>query len=214
MKLIDLTGRQFERLTVVSLVRRIHTDNGLRTQNYALWLCRCECGNKVEVLGSNLRQKTTRSCGCLQRERARMTQLKHGMHGSAEYLAWSSMVNRCRNPRNHAFPRYGGRGITVCERWLSFEHFFADMGTRPTPAHSIERMDNACGYSPENCRWATRREQCNNTRANRRITVAGQTWTIAQWAAIIGVKRQTLYKRVEAGWPAERVLKEFVGGEA
>lgn len=119
------------------------------------------------------------------------------------------MKDRCHNPNSPAFDRYGGRGIRVCERWRdSFANFFTDMGPRPTPKHSLDRIDNSGNYKPENCRWATDVEQAQNMRKNRFLTHDGRTLCASEWARVIGVKPGTLERRLNAGWSVERALTE------
>ena len=132
---------------------------------------------------------------------------KHGMEGSPEYYVWGSMKDRCLNPNNGQYKDYGGRGIVVCRRWLdSFKAFFDDMGPRPTTRHTIERKDNQGGYSPENCIWATRKEQCRNKRDNRRITYKGETLCIAEWAEVFGMSSGLISSRINAGWTIHDVF--------
>lgn len=155
----DLAGQQFGRLKVLKVAA-----------DRKRWICECSCGKRKEVNGYCLRKGISRSCGCLQKERARAAQLKHGdtNHNGAisrEYVCWRSMRSRCSNRNNKSWDRYGGRGIKVCERWeKSFENFLADMGRKPSPEHSIERMENSSNYEPGNCKWATRSEQMKNRR--------------------------------------------------
>lgn len=126
---------------------------------------------------------------------------------SPEYRTWNNMTQRCTNPKHTNFHRYGGRGITVCERWLnSFAAFLEDMGPKPTPKHEIERKDNDKGYSPDNCRWATHKEQCRNFGRNRLLTFDGKTMCISAWAEHLGIHRQTLKHRLDSGWTLERAL--------
>lgn len=123
------------------------------------------------------------------------------------YATWSGMRSRCLNPRNKRWRRYGGRGITICERWNSFEAFQADMGPRPSPDHTIEREDNDGPYSPENCRWATRREQSRNRACNRFVEIEGQTYRAIDLARITGRRLDTIMKRVARGLPYEQVIQ-------
>lgn len=198
-RLNDIQGRQFGRLTAIA--RR-----GLRHRK-AMWLCRCVCGSEREFQGSDLVRGRTQSCGCIGRERS----TTHGSYGSAEYNVWASMVQRCLNPKNDAFPRYGGRGITVCERWRDFANFFADMGPRP-PGLTLERTDNARGYEPGNCVWATHRDQSLNRRSNVVLTHAGRSMTARQWADERGLSYTALVQRIRAGWPASKALETPLRG--
>ncbi len=133
--------------------------------------------------------------------------IRHGMRRTRIYRIWSAMKNRCFNPKNKDYPRYGGRGIAVCERWLKFENFLADMGERPL-SMSIDRIDNDGNYEPGNCRWATRMEQQNNQRKNRFFVLNGVTKTLSEWASCLGINRNTLQTRFQRGWPAERALSK------
>jgi hypothetical protein len=154
---LDLTGRRFGKLTGASFS---HVDKHRKVH----WLCRCDCGGEKVVATASLRSGKTVSCGCVQKAS------HFEIHGYAkkqgrpsEYRIWTLMRDRCRNPKNNRWDRYGGRGISVCERWDSFEAFLADMGPRPSLKHSIDRKNNDGNYEPGNCRWATTTEQANNT---------------------------------------------------
>lgn len=140
-------------------------------------LCRCECGTTKPIRSDGIQTGRAQSCGCLRAERLRQAlaglsreerlrraSRRHGMTGTPEHAAWSRMRSRCNNPRNNSYKNYGGRGIKVCDRWESFENFYADMGPRPSPDHSLDRKDNELGYGPANCRWATYSEQIRNRR--------------------------------------------------
>jgi hypothetical protein len=206
---IDLTGVVFGRLVGV---RRVGKD----PQGRATWLCECSpshggCGGSHITTCDSLRQGHAMSCGCLRRsalgERSRKHGHSSGYQKTSEYQTWRSMNARCRDPANRAYARYGGRGITVCDRWREdFAAFLADMGTKPSPRHSIDRTDNAGPYSPDNCRWATDTEQNRNTRFNVVIEYAGRRLCIAAWAEAVGLTYTALRKRIGRGWPLDRAL--------
>lgn len=183
----------------------VHVD-GKASDGHKIWLCVCDCGRTKKVLRSNLIHRT-RSCGCLLREGARKGSFKHGLSHTNEHSIWRRMIQRCGDSNHRAFNRYGGRGIKVCERWLSFPNFYKDMGPRPSKQHSIDRKNNDQGYSPENCHWATWVEQATNTRANVRLTFNGTTQCLSQWERVLGLTRGRLHARLKSGWSIERALK-------
>lgn len=126
---------------------------------------------------------------------------------SPEYVVWRGMLTRCNKASNPNYPRYGARGIKVCERWQAdFTNFLADMGRRPSLSMTLERLDNDGDYTPENCVWATKKAQANNRRSSRFITYLGVERTLAGWADAIGVRAGTLHYRFKSGWPVERAL--------
>lgn len=166
------------------------------------WLCRCDCGNEKPVASAVL-TRGVKSCGCLTAQILRSHAVTHGMHGTTVHARWERMMQRCARPG-----RYTDLGIRVCERWQVFEHFLADMGEPPTPAHTLDRIDNSKGYESGNCRWATMREQQNNRSNNRLIQAFGRTQTLQQWADEMQINQTTLGDRLSRGWPIERALKE------
>lgn len=181
-RLLDLTRQRFSLLTVVAY-------QGADRHHHSVWQCACDCGKTCLVTTNNLRKRrlATRSCGCL-----RGGPTTHGKSKSPTFGIWAGLKTRCYNTRHHSYPYYGGRGITVCERWLnSFENFVADMGECP-PELSLDRIDNDGNYEPSNCRWATRKEQAVNNRANVFIDHEGERWTRSQWATRIGVSASLL----------------------
>lgn len=191
----EMVGKKFSRLTVLS--RADNTPAGKPR-----WNCECECGSEVVTGGYGLRSGNSKSCGCYQIERVKT----HGLYEAREYGIWGAMFQRCNNPRNKIYVRYGGRGISVCESWANFENFISDMGPRPSTGHSLDRIDNDGNYCPSNCRWATRREQQNNTRRNVHITANGETMTIAQWARKISATPGKLWGRKARGWTDSEII--------
>ena len=155
------------------------------------WLFQCDCGNKKEIRIDGVKSGKTRSCGCGNI----VFHKKHGYYGTRTYQSWIQMKNRCLNPRHISFENYGGRGINVCSKWLDFEGFLEDMGDRPK-GRSLDRIDNNKGYSKENCKWSTQKEQSNNKRNNHQITFQGKTQNITQWADELGLNRNTLYGQI------------------
>lgn len=200
-KFIDLTGQKFNRLRVIEL-------SGKNKQSRYKWLCKCDCGNEVIVNGTHLSSKHTQSCGCFQKERASKTSIRHNMRFTSEYNIWCKMKERCYSKNSTGYKYWGGRGIKVCEEWEnSFINFYKDMGDRPKEM-SIDRIDNNKGYSKENCRWATRRQQARNTRRNRMLTYMGETKCLAEWAEKLNLKPATIFMRLRRGWNIEKAFNK------
>jgi hypothetical protein len=195
----DLTGLQFNNLTVTEFSHKDHRNN-------ALWLCQCVCGNMTHVSTTDLRRGKTKSCGCLKRHTSNTIPAPHGLYKTPEYTVWGAMHTRCRNPNQPHYKHYGGRGITVDPRWDDFTNFLADMGPRPSLQHSIERIDNDKGYGPDNCKWATQTEQCRNTSRNHWIDTPRGRFVLTEAAAEYGLRKDTLRARLKAGWPVEKAL--------
>lgn len=208
----NLAGLVFTRLTVIRCV-------GVTKGRNAVWLCRCSCGNETTVAGGHLVDGGTQSCGCLASENVAERNRKHGLSGSPEFNVWTNIKTRCFNPKSDHAEWYSERGIRMCDRWKnSFVLFRLDMGERPTPAHSIERINNnghySCGHCShcvgmgwtKNCRWATASEQAHNRRNSRWLTINGRIKLISEWAAEHGLWQSTLTRRIERGVSPDKLL--------
>lgn len=197
-KIIDMVGKRFGRLVV--------TARGKNSQDgKPQYVCICDCGNTCLVRGKLLRTGRTQSCSCYRYEQLNKALTKHGYCFTKTYQSWVGMKDRCLNPQSKFYKNYGGRGITVCDRWMKFENFLSDMGHRPK-RKSLERIDVNRGYEPSNCCWATMRQQANNKRNTVRITYNGVTQTISAWADQLGIPRTTINVRYHKGLPPEQVL--------
>lgn len=195
-RFIDLTGQRFGKWTVI--------DEAIRHNSpLTYWNVVCDCGYQTAVPGPAMRRG--RSSCCINCRR-----ITHGKSRSPEYTVWIGMRQRCNNPLNEQSADYGERGISVCKEWHSFDVFYADMGKRPSPKHTLERKDNDLGYSKANCKWATWAEQTRNKRSNRLITFNGKTMCLADWAVEVGISFNGLRNRLQRGWSIERALTEPV----
>lgn len=214
----DLRGSPpFDRLTVIEYAGR--TRGGDNT-----WLCRCQCGKLSTVTTTSLTSGNTKSCGCKRAELIGLTNLSHGYTRNRkrtnEYVSWKAMRQRCYDPAHSHYECHGGRGITMCQRWReSFVAFLEDMGQRPSDGHSIDRINNAtghysCGKCDEcvankwtaNCRWVDAVAQARNRRTNLLLTLRNETLCVAAWVEKLGIPGHVIYRRIAAGWPAERAL--------
>ncbi|NJP37166.1 hypothetical protein [Alkalicoccus luteus] len=197
MQMINLKGKKFNRLRVI---RRINIGKpGVH------WVCVCDCGNHKTIDGASLRKGLTRSCGCIQKENAAKAQIKHGnsKRGSRTrlYRIWSSMINRCTNPKYNESHYYSERGISICHEWRSFESFMAwALSSGYEPGLTIDRLNNDLGYSPDNCKWSTVKEQALNRRSNFLVEYRGETKPLKQWADELGFNYRKTHRRLKSGW--------------
>jgi hypothetical protein len=198
-------GERHNRLTSVGFV-------GER-KGQPRWIFRCDCGTEKEMAFGAVRAGAIRSCGCLIGEANRKRLLKHGYQGSPIYISWQGAKGRCLNPKNKSYPNYGGRGITICDRWKdSFEAFLEDIGEQPAGL-SLDRIDVNGNYEPGNCRWATQSQQMVNLRSSRRINHEGETYSIPEFASLMSVNLANLYYRLRAGHDPMRAVEALRAGK-
>lgn len=190
-----LKGKEFGKLTVKEYL-------GINDNRQAEWRCKCSCGNKTIATTAQLKFGKKKSCGCLQKEKAST----HQMSGSRPYRIWLGMKSRCGNEDAWNYQRYGGRGISYAKRWENFENFWEDMKDGYSKDKTLERKDNNGDYTPENCRWATVKEQNRNKRNNVKLTLNGETKTASEWSNQLDIPLKTIYERVNQGWNDKRVL--------
>lgn len=180
---------------------------GPNWQKCIRWWCRCKCGSEVLVFGTILRNGRSKSCGCRKIEK--MT--THGCSGrvhrklTTEYSIWGKILDRCNNPRNKQYPRYGGRGISVCKRWYKFENFLEDMSKRPSN-FNIDRINNNGNYCKRNCRWASKRLSALNRENSISIRYRGQTKYLTEWADYLNIPRWVIYNRMRRGYSFKRAI--------
>jgi len=203
-KIVDITGHNYNRLTVIRFYGIV--EQGAKKQKRAAWVCECDCGNTVIATSNALRKNNTRSCGCYKTEVVRKPKT-HGYSRTPIYVTWTNMIARCEHESRPDFDHYGGRGIRVCPRWRgSFECFLEDMGERPFPRASLDRINVDGNYEPGNVRWATQKEQTRNTRRNHLLTISGVTKAISAWAEDGGVSQRTVLSRIVRGWSPEEAV--------
>ena len=191
-KLIDLTGRRFGKLVVIERAENV----GKRIK----WKCQCDCGKQTVVYGENLVKGHTTSCGCYRDDMRGKLHHKHGMKHARIYTVWCKVKDRCYQPSNSSYPRYGGRGITMCDEWrddpMSFINWSYENGYDENAGYgecTLDRIDNSKGYCPENCRWVDEKTQANNRRSNLLIAHNGETKTLAQWRDHFGMTQSKAY---------------------
>mgnify|MGYP001097323176 CR=1 FL=1 len=191
---IDTSCQKFGSLTAIK-------ENGKTKNGKIKWLCKCDCGNETVSYSSNLRSGHAKTCGDKTIHRK-----THSMSYTRPYRIWGAMISRCSRKTDINYHNYGGRGITVCDKWKTFQGFWDDMKEGYSDNLSIDRLNNNKGYYKENCRWATREEQDNNTCRSRKITFMGETQTLTQWAYELNMNPKTLDFRFRNGWSVERAL--------
>lgn len=199
--IINLVGNKYGRLTVISFAGIKHKQ--------AAWNCLCECGRVTVVCSQSLKRGGTRSCGCLRDEltRGRNSNENTGFVGTRLYVIWQGMLQRCENPNNPGYKRYGGRGITVCTEWHDFQIFRAWALTHGyKDVLTIERIDVNSGYNPFNCIWIPWKIQPRNQERNKKITINGETHILSDWLSMFHIKKSTYRRRKELGWSTERAL--------
>ncbi len=199
MRKILLSGQKFGRLLV------LHEDES-KAYKEPHWVCKCDCGNTKSLPSFRIRKGITKSCGCLASETCAMRGYRHGGFGTVEYASWNAMLSRCYNNKVDSYKHYGGRGIVVCEEWLKFENFIRDMGKKPRKNYSIDRIDVDGNYEKSNCRWATPKVQSRNKRNNRWVELNGERLVLSDWAVRVGIKVDTLWRRLKYGWSEEKTL--------
>jgi hypothetical protein len=206
-KPVDMVGWKSEYLAVIGTAPIVIPGS----KQGVYWLVRCSfCGESRELPGTMLRAGKFRSCGCSKFSQNASLALRHGMSNNPEYGAWRAMRARCSNPKLKCYHNYGGRGIQVCAEWAeSFEAFYRHIGPRPSPRHSLDRIDNSRGYEPGNVRWALPMQQNRNSRRNLLVEYGGRTLTLIEWAELTGINYYTIMSRIyDLGWSVERALTE------
>jgi len=189
-KSLSIVGLKFQQLTVVE---RVPTN----VPNRFTWSCLCDCGATTTAQSGDLKRGRAISCGCHR--------IADGSK-SPIYRRWADMKQRCENPKDTNYSRYGGRGISVCDRWLDFKGFHDDLISSYVEGYQLDRIDNDGNYEPENCRWATPKENSNNKSTNVFFEHNGQSKTIAEWSEELGINYHTIVRRIESNWPSKKVL--------
>ena len=201
---VNHVGKRFGRLVVIAFSGRKDRSGRKRP----VWRCKCDCGKTSLVVSGELTSGHTQSCGCRQREIASESNVIHGRTGTPEHRIWMHMIARCTNVTDKSYRNYGGRGIRVCRRWLKFANFIADMGSRPSDQHTIERKENDGQYEPSNCVWATRNIQARNKRTCRTVTFDGRKRLVIELAEEFGITPRNLRRRIDKGIPLGIALRK------
>lgn len=208
-KIVDLTGQRFGRLTVLEITNK-------KKYGKILWHCKCDCGNTKEATNSSLKCGDVKSCGCLQKDTRRInaknikTKTKHGMCEKRLYRIYHNMISRCYRKCTNGYENYGGRGIKVCEQWLGEKGFINFMNWSLSNGYNdeltIDRIDSNGNYEPNNCRWATRKDQCNNRRNNIILEYKDKKYSVSKWSEITGIKKTVIYQRLRKGFSVGKAL--------
>jgi hypothetical protein len=197
----DIANNRFGKLTAISYLHK------------GLWNCTCDCGSKTIQQSSAMREGRVVSCGCYGKTLGHLN-ATHGMSLTKEYKVWQQMKKRCLDKKDKSFSNYGGRGISVCEKWInSFECFISDIGGRPN-GMSLDRIDVNGNYEPSNCRWASMKTQARNKTNNQIITFNGVSACLSEWEEITGIKHGTIRRRIKNGWSIEDALSVNVDRKA
>lgn len=198
-KYADLIGKKFKEWTVLGI--------SPYTSRQTRLACRCSCGQVKSVRVCSLKSKDSSSCGCRKKLLISKIHTTHGKENTTKYCTWENIKQRCLNSKAPNYKNYGGRGIRVCKEWVnSFEQFYEDMGDKPGPKYSLDRLDNSGPYSKENCAWKTKKEQGRNKRNNVVLTYSGKTQSLIEWSEELNVNYSTLQGRISLGWSVENTL--------
>lgn len=198
-KIDDNIGKQYNFITILELVKKHNT--------HKFYKSLCSCGNVFIAIINNIKRGNTKSCGCFQHKLMKTRFKTHGKSTSPEYNVYKTMINRCKDINHIQYKNYGGRGITVCDRWKeSFENFITDMGQRPKPKYQIDRIDNNGQYSKENCRWVSPKQNCKNGTMIKFYEYENKNWTIKELCSKFNINRECVRKRLIRGWSLHKAL--------
>lgn len=206
---VDMAGQRYGRVLVLEFS---HRDKKLRQTK---WKCLCDCGKVVILNGKTLRSGKSKSCGCYRSDLKRELAYKlgkrnitHGCTKTSEYLVWINMHNRCYKEKDCSYKYYGAKGVIVCDRWKEFTNFLEDMGNKPDSNYTLDRINPYGNYTPDNCRWVTKKDQQRNRREHKLLTHNGKTQCISIWAEEVGLTTNCLWRRIDNGWSVEKALSK------
>jgi len=199
-------GDKFGELTFIE--EDFHKEENIGHRTYRKAVIECFCGKRFITRISGVKNGKCKSCGCVRKNKSLKRFTTHNMSGTSEYSSWESMKGRCLNPNRREYKNYGGRGIKICDEWLSFDGFFKDIGKKPSKLHSLERIENDRGYYKENCKWATKHEQERNKRTNIYLTYNGEKLILNDLSKKVGLHQQTIIARVRKGLSVENAVNK------